>query len=156
MPILSYRCLNSTCRSEFTLWTDEAQSCPKCRSERIRWIPCSVNIASKSPGVDKDLRAIADGMGLSNLRSAREGESAMPRAPEPTGETFEYEPVKGMGAITVHRNPLTGAPMPSAGFTGYQQKFTPAIKPTYKTPGTPGLGAHNTTIEGRATGKGDT
>jgi len=114
----TYRCLRQTCRTEFDS-ERPATCCPKCRGDRLRWIPRKVAIAKSSPGADRELRGIADAYGLTNLRSARAGESAAPQATQPVHQTqrVSLSPLGLSGGIDIPID-ANGVPRPTAAFTG--------------------------------------
>lgn len=82
MPIRTYRCLKDGCDHLFDT-TSEKPKCPACKSKRLRWVPVRVAVGKVAKGLDTELRACADAYGLTNLRSAKAGESAkLPSAPD--------------------------------------------------------------------------
>lgn len=138
----TYRCLNRRCAVLFNEATPKPPRCPKCRSRRARWVPLSVSIAKSAPSADRHLREIADSYGLTDLRSARAGESAAPKPPTPA-RTIDWGP-PGMGKIPVAIG-RDGKPQATSGWTGDTVKFTAAERATLSNP-LPGLHNHTRVI----------
>jgi hypothetical protein len=71
-------CQNKNCRATFDAWEDYPK-CPTCRCVRTAWLPAGGNIIGAARTADRELRALADAYGMTNINtSAREGERAMP------------------------------------------------------------------------------
>lgn len=91
----SWLCLNDACSSQFDSW-EPYPACPDCGNVRTQWVPKGGHIASKSPGLDGELRSLVDAFKLTDLASAKEGERAMPalRTPAevPTGPQMQFAP----------------------------------------------------------------
>ena len=96
----TFRCLNKKCEKIYTADNSEPR-CPVCRSKKARWVPRAISIAKVSPGVDGTVRDLAATYEMSDVRSVRAGESAMPRAVD-RGNTLHrtFAPGWGIGVNT--------------------------------------------------------
>ena len=71
----TWQCHNTACARVFNSH-QRNPACPKCGCIRVGWVPGRVNIGSETTRHnDTTLRDLAQAYGLSDLRSAREGES---------------------------------------------------------------------------------
>jgi hypothetical protein len=71
-------CQNARCGKQFDAWAD-FPSCPQCRCVRTAWLPAGGNIIGAARTADRELRALADAYGMTNMNSdLRAGERAMP------------------------------------------------------------------------------
>ena len=76
-------CLNVECGHQFESG-EPAPYCEKCQCARVRYIPGGGHLISPSTQhADRTLRSVAASYGLTDLRSAREGECAAPSLPTP-------------------------------------------------------------------------
>ena len=80
--VRSWACLNKRCGQTFDAW-EPFPECPRCHGVRVQWIPGGGHVAGTAKGADSELRALTDAFGLTNLKSAREGEAAKVLATQP-------------------------------------------------------------------------
>lgn len=77
----TWLCQNSDCGVEFEAG-EPNPPCPDCGCIRVQWVPGGGHMLSASTrSADATLRRVASRYGLTNLRSARAGESAHPGRP---------------------------------------------------------------------------
>jgi hypothetical protein len=87
-------CCNADCQNDFESG-EPAPYCPKCDCAKTRWRPSGGHIISPATThADRTLRSVAASYGLTDLRSAREGESAAPSLPTP-------KPIPGAPPLTL-------------------------------------------------------
>ncbi len=80
--VRTYLCGNAECAAEFDSG-DAAPGCPKCRNVNVSWVPRGGHVLSAATQHnDRTLKSLAGQFGLTNLRSARQGESAHPGVPQ--------------------------------------------------------------------------
>ena len=88
-------CQNGRCGETFDAWEDYPQ-CPSCGCARTNWVPAGGHIGKAAPGIDQELKTLADNYGLTDLASARAGERAMPKLPSPPaaarGDMMQFAP----------------------------------------------------------------
>lgn len=74
----TWNCLNDACHGQFDSG-DPAPACPDCGNVRVAWQPGGGNIMSAATKhADRTLKSVAANFGLTNLKSARQGEAAHP------------------------------------------------------------------------------
>ena len=98
----NWACCNVECGAEFESG-EAAPYCIKCQCARVRYIPGGMHIISPATThADRTLRTVAASHGLTNLRSAREGECAAPSLPTP--KAIPGAPPLGLpGGISIPR-----------------------------------------------------
>lgn len=79
----TWKCLNRRCGSEFE--SGEAYPpCSSCGGVKVQWVPGGGHVMhGATRHADRTVRQVAAQFGLTNLRSAREGEAAHPGLPAP-------------------------------------------------------------------------
>jgi hypothetical protein len=94
----TFGCQNPRCGAEFDSW-EANPACPECGCVRVGWVPKKVAVAFDHAGsaasLDKTLRELTDCFGVTNLRSAREGEAAKVMAVAPAkndGPPVQFAP----------------------------------------------------------------
>lgn len=103
-----WTCRNPECGHDFES-RNAAPDCPKCKSH-AQWRPSGGHVRSASTThADRTLRDVAGQFGLTNLKSAREGEAAHPGLPQGRGNYGKY-----MGVDVTDR--------PTAGFGDWAPK----------------------------------
>lgn len=79
----TWGCCNPDCNRVFESG-ENAPHCPKCRCAKTKWVPAGGHMKSAATThADQTLRSVASRFGLTNLKSAREGEAAHPGIPKP-------------------------------------------------------------------------
>jgi hypothetical protein len=74
----TWGCCNPDCHKVFESG-EAAPHCPKCRCARTQWVPSGGHIKhGATTHADQTLRSVANRFGLTNLKSARQGEAAHP------------------------------------------------------------------------------
>jgi hypothetical protein len=88
-------CQNRRCGEQFDEWTDYPP-CPSCGCARTNWVPAGGHIGKAAPGIDSELKTLADNYGLTDIASARAGERAMPKLPSAPaaaqGDMMQFAP----------------------------------------------------------------
>ena len=81
MPTRTFLCLNRNCLTEFDSQA-EARYCPRCRGNRVRWVPKPVAIMSgATKRADETVRNLATDFGMTNVNSPVRGQRAAPPVP---------------------------------------------------------------------------
>lgn len=74
----TWHCLNGECASEFESGA-ASPTCPVCKCVKVSWVPGGGHMMSPATlHNDRTVRSLAKSFGLSNLKSARQGEAAHP------------------------------------------------------------------------------
>jgi len=75
----TFACQNGDCGCEFDAW-EAHPACPSCGCVRVGWVPRKISVATDhaygAAALDAELKNLVDVFGLTNLKSAREGEAA--------------------------------------------------------------------------------
>lgn len=69
----TWQCHNARCNKIFDSW-EPYPSCPDCKNVKVSWVPGGGHVMGTAPGVDADVRSLADTFGLNDLTSTRHGE----------------------------------------------------------------------------------
>ena len=126
MPYALFQCHSTRCGKEFRSW-DKVPECPHCGSVKVTWVPGIGGIIGKETRfADATLRSIAQSYGLTNLKSARAGESAHPGLPTPK-QQGTYKPAPGFE--------VPWSNVPTAGFSPTPPKLRRAFEPGSRFPG---------------------
>lgn len=147
MVIRTFLCRR--CRFEADYSVDNPR-CQKCGATRMQWIPGGGHPQKQLRRNDSIMRGLAETYGLTNMKTAREGECVMPN-PEPT-KPYDGPPLQlasgvnvplqmnGRGQVVASCQPIevTGA-------------MLDAVGPTTALPKAPSL-AERTIVEARYTG----
>lgn len=131
MILRDWECLNPDCGKMFES-PERAPHCPKCRCAKTRWSPSGGHMKSaKTVHADSTLRDVANRFGLSNLKSARQGEAAHPGLQQPkagneklfhgipwsaqgcTSGFAKDMPTQKISATTHHKFKASGARLPT-------------------------------------------
>ena len=71
---------------------------PRVQIQKLRWVPVKIAVGKVAKGLDTELRACADAYGLTNLRSAKAGETTKPRnAPAGAAQLQQHQFAGGWG-----------------------------------------------------------
>ena len=120
--IRSWQCLNGGCASTFDSWEANPE-CPSCRGLRVQWLPAGGHVGKTAKGADRELRALGDLFGMTDMNSAERGRAAKivrspPPAPPATAPIHTFAP--GFAAPV---NPAAGATcVPSAAGVDFKAK----------------------------------
>lgn len=79
----SWRCLNGRCNRVFDAWEANPQ-CPACACVRVEWQPAGGHIGKAAKGADREVRALADLFGMTDMNSAERGRGAKKVKSAPT------------------------------------------------------------------------
>lgn len=125
----TWRCLNRRCGVEFEAG-EPYPACPTCRGAKVQYIPGGGHVLhGATKHADRTLKEVASSYGLTNLRSARQGEAAHPGL-APAKVISGLPPLNAGHGITVPRT-MT----PSASFArvpGGLKGFLPVNGPRFK------------------------
>ena len=106
----NWQCLNPDCEKQFESG-EPAPYCPACKCAKVSWVPSGMHIIHGATShADRTLRSVAQSFGLTNLKSAREGEAAHPGVDTGKPLGMRYGP---HGGIPISNKPTAGfAPNP--------------------------------------------
>jgi hypothetical protein len=140
----SWCCQNEACGVTFEAWINYPE-CPQCSCARTNWIPGGGHVGGVAPGIDRELRTLADNYGMTNISSAKAGERAMPKLDQPAahdrGPMMQFGP--GFVGVPYERDAAGNARavcMPSAAKVNFKVK-APIGKPLQHSGSVPGPAA---------------